>query len=136
MVTILVVDDSKSICEFCKTELEAEGYRVLLARDGLEALEVLGHSRPDLVILDVHMPRMDGLEAFKRIMAMNRDTAVVFYTAHHQDQLSDLYRGHAVACVEKSPDLTELKRAIASALLTLRDGTAKRLRTRKLTQAS
>ena len=131
MITILVVDDSKSICEFCKAELESEGYRVLVARDGLEALEVLSRGRPDLVILDVHMPRMDGLEAFERIRAMNRDTVVVFYTAHHKDHLNDVQRRHAVACVEKSPDLTELKRAIVSALETTRDGTAERVRTRQ-----
>lgn len=68
--TILAVDDSKSIRELVRFALEPLGYDVVVAEDGIEGLDRLGEHRVDLVITDLNMPRMDGLEF---ITAVRRD---------------------------------------------------------------
>jgi len=64
---VLVVDDEKRMVEFIRMNLELEGYRVSTAHNGLEALQRLRDDLPDLVLLDVMMPQMDGFEALQRI---------------------------------------------------------------------
>ena len=66
-VTILVVDDEPQIRRVMRTTLTAEGYAVIEARDGAEALEKLRSERPDLVLLDMNMPVLDGLQACREI---------------------------------------------------------------------
>ena len=58
--SILVVDDDRMVIELAKKTLADKGYEVITARDGLEALEILSKRIPDLILLDVHMPQMDG----------------------------------------------------------------------------
>lgn len=67
--SVLVVDDEADIREALRIILEADGYQVLEAGDGLEALQMVHQARPDLVILDIMMPRMDGLEVLRRLEA-------------------------------------------------------------------
>ena len=114
MATVLVVDDNRNIREFCRAELEADGYRVLLAADGHEAIELVAIRAPDVVVLDVCMPSMDGLEAMACIHAKHAHMPVVFYTAEDKDFSDHTASGH-VACVCKSQDVTELKEAIVRA---------------------
>ena len=57
---ILVVEDHKSMSRAIKGILESEGYTVLTATDGIQALQVMGESQPDLILADIMMPRMDG----------------------------------------------------------------------------
>jgi DNA-binding response OmpR family regulator len=64
---ILIVDDDPAICKFVKANLEARNYEVLLAADGEEALDVLDHELPDLILLDIMMPKIDGFEVCRRI---------------------------------------------------------------------
>lgn len=64
---ILVVDDDRLVLDLTRRTLEAAGYRVLAARDGAEAIEVMRTQRPALVLLDISMPNMDGMEALRRI---------------------------------------------------------------------
>jgi CheY-like chemotaxis protein len=68
--TILVVDDEPSIREIMVTLLEDEGYRVLQAENGMRALEMLPAERPDLLVLDIMMPVLDGREVLRRLRAM------------------------------------------------------------------
>jgi putative two-component system response regulator len=65
--TILIADDDQTARKFLESLLNAEGYRVAVAQDGLEALERIQESRPDLCIVDFDMPRMNGLETCRRI---------------------------------------------------------------------
>ena len=70
--TILVVDDDADIVRFVEMNLRLEGYRVLIARDGLEALEMVAAEVPDLVLLDVMLPGADGVEVTRRLRADSR----------------------------------------------------------------
>lgn len=65
--TVLIVDDEKSLRDFMRRNLEVRGFLVLTAANGLEALALFNTNRVDLIILDVMMPRMDGLETIRRI---------------------------------------------------------------------
>jgi len=60
--TVLVVDDEQDLLDLIEYNLKKEGYKVLKAEDGLEALKIAKEHKPDLVLLDIMMPKMDGLE--------------------------------------------------------------------------
>ena len=66
-IKVLVVDDEPKIRMFIRANLEARGYEVYLAQDGNEAVEMTGRVVPDVIVLDLNMPRMDGIEACRRI---------------------------------------------------------------------
>jgi two-component system response regulator MprA len=112
MKTILFVDDNRNIREFCRRELEAEGYRVSLAADGGEAIRAVHREMPDAIVLDLRMPGMGGLDAIEQIRESAPGVPVIFFTANDEDCLTDRRSRLATACVEKSEDLTELKRAL------------------------
>jgi CheY-like chemotaxis protein len=116
MKTILFVDDKGSIREYCRAALEDEGYRVLLACDGLDAIRVFFEEYPDLVVLDINMPRMNGLEALQRIRSAAPLIPVILFTAHDDECLRDPRASLASACIGKDEDLNNLKRMIASML--------------------
>jgi CheY-like chemotaxis protein len=69
MSTVLIVDDNASARETVLAMLEPENYQIEQARDGFQALQMLRHTRPDLILLDVMMPGMDGFETCRRIRA-------------------------------------------------------------------
>lgn len=78
--TILMVDDEKRLRDLVKAYLEAEGFRVVAAGDGQEALYVSRYEKPDLIILDLMMPVLDGY-GFMRAHSKERDTPVIILTA-------------------------------------------------------
>jgi two-component system, OmpR family, alkaline phosphatase synthesis response regulator PhoP len=85
---ILAVDDDDRIRRLVQFNLQRAGYRVSAAADGLEALEQIGQERPDLVLLDITMPRLDGIELLRRLRA-DPDTValpVILLTAKAQDE--------------------------------------------------
>ena len=90
---ILVVDDERHIVRLVQVNLEKVGYQVVTAYDGVEALEQVAKETPDMVILDVMMPRMDGFEVLKKLQAdaKTRDIPVIMLTAKAQD--ADIFRG-------------------------------------------
>lgn len=79
-VKILIVDDDRNICELLRLYLEKEEYETTLAYDGQQALEVFADAKPNLVLLDVMMPRMDGWETCRRIRALG-NVPVIMLTA-------------------------------------------------------
>jgi two-component system alkaline phosphatase synthesis response regulator PhoP len=90
---VLVVDDEVHIRRLIEVNLQRVGYRVGTAGDGVEALEKIRTERPDLVVLDVMMPRMDGFELLRRLQS-DADLAavpVLMLTAKAQD--ADIFRG-------------------------------------------
>jgi len=82
MNTLLVVDDEKDFCTLLSDSLSLEGYRVLTAHNGRKALQLVKKERPDLVLLDIKMPGMDGIEVCKRIKRVKKETAVIMLTAY------------------------------------------------------
>jgi two-component system alkaline phosphatase synthesis response regulator PhoP len=84
---ILVVDDEEPILELLKYNLEKEGYDVKAASDGVQALELAKKFQPDLVLLDIMMPRMDGVETCRQLRAMPElpNTFIVFLTARTEE---------------------------------------------------
>jgi len=116
MKSILFADDNINIRAFCKQELEAEGYRVLLASDGEEAARLLHYASIDLAILDIGMPIVGGVEAGRRIKSIAPDIPIIFFTANGRHRMPNRWSELAFACLEKSNDLSELKRLCASVL--------------------
>lgn len=84
MTTVLVVEDEPDILLTIRLELEAEGYRIVGARTGEEALAVFAQSPPDVTLLDVALPGIDGIEVVRRIRAdaRVRDARIIVTSAH------------------------------------------------------
>ena len=91
--TVLVVDDEEAIAEAVRARLESEGYRVVVAADGAQALDAAERERPDLVVLDLMLPGMDGLEVCKRLQR-DRWVPVLMLTARTEE--ADKVAGFAV----------------------------------------
>ena len=83
---ILVVDDEPQITRVLRASLVSSGYEVLLARDGVEGFDSYRESAPDLVITDVSMPRMDGIELTRAIRQMS-DTPIIVLSVREQDTM-------------------------------------------------
>ena len=90
---ILVVDDEKHIVRLVQVNLQKEGYEVTTASNGREALEKAASSKPDLIVMDVMMPEMDGFEALGKLKEDAQTSAipVIMLTAKAQD--ADVFRG-------------------------------------------
>ncbi|MBW1999926.1 MAG: response regulator, partial [Deltaproteobacteria bacterium] len=80
--TILVVDDEKDICEVMDISLSDLGYDVHTAESAEDALEIFRRINPPIVLTDIRMPGMDGIELLRRIKKENRDTEVIMITGH------------------------------------------------------
>jgi DNA-binding response OmpR family regulator len=94
--TVLVVDDEPTISEVVARYLERAGYAAATAGDGVEALRVAGECDPDLVVLDLMLPKLDGFEVLRRLQANGeKRTPVILLTAkgEHDDKLAGLRRG-------------------------------------------
>ncbi len=82
--TILLVDDEHNIIELARMYLEQDGFRVLAAQDGRRALEVIDSSQPDLVVLDLMLPEIDGWEVCRRVRARSA-VPIIMLTARDED---------------------------------------------------
>jgi CheY-like chemotaxis protein len=115
MKKILVVEDEEGLRLLYQEELEAEGYDVITARNGKEAIQRLEEGKPDLIILDIVMPVMDGMEALGRIVGKDRKIPIILnssYSGYREDFMSWV----ADAYVTKSSDLEELKSKVKELL--------------------
>ena len=88
---VLVVDDDKAVRESLRRSLEFNGYEVLLAADGAEALAGISAAAPDVVVMDVMMPRLDGLEATRALRTAGNDLPILVLTA--RDAVGDRVEG-------------------------------------------
>lgn len=95
---ILAVDDERHIVRLVQVNLERAGYQVVTAFDGKEALEKVDSERPDMVVLDVMMPYMDGFEVLQQLRKnpRTRELPVIMLTAKAQD--ADVFRGWQMSC--------------------------------------
>ncbi|HSX66486.1 response regulator transcription factor [Nocardioides sp.] len=88
---VLVVDDDRAVRESLRRSLEFNGYRVSMASDGAEALAGIGTVKPEVVIMDVMMPRLDGIEATRALRAAGHDVPILVLTA--RDAVGDRVDG-------------------------------------------
>lgn len=115
MKRILIVEDEEGLRLLYEEELKADGYEVITARNGKEAIKRLEEVRPDLIVLDIVMPVMNGLEALGRILSKERKIPIILNTSY-PDYRQDFMTWAADAYVTKSSDLKELKDKIKELL--------------------
>jgi CheY-like chemotaxis protein len=111
---ILIVDDEPEVRQVLQEFLSGRGYDVLVAESGSAALDVLGVDQPDLVLLDVTMPGMDGVETLRRIVALQPPVPVIMVTANADiATTSKLLAMGAVDYIPKPFDLDYLDQAVS-----------------------
>jgi two-component system OmpR family response regulator len=114
---VLVVDDEDSVADLLVDALHLGGYRSLRAKDGMDALRILRDETPDLLLLDVNMPMMDGFELLERIRSKGDQTPALFLTARHDR--TDTTRGFVLGAddyITKPFGLEELLLRVAAVL--------------------
>ncbi len=111
MTTILLVEDYKNQRLLYEQELRLEGYEILTATDGKEALERVQEQLPDIIVMDINMPKMDGIETMGRILNKHKDIPIIIHTAYSSYK-DNFMSWTADAYIVKSSDLTELKNKI------------------------
>jgi DNA-binding response OmpR family regulator len=115
--TILVVDDDPELQELVRCSLQSEGYNVISANDAFEGLDIIAKEKIDLALLDIMMPKMDGLEMLSRLRAYNKDLRVIIITALSAPEAAvSALRDQASDFLMKPFDLTQLTSAIRTAL--------------------
>jgi two-component system OmpR family response regulator len=114
---ILVADDDEAVCDTIEDALHLAGYLTMRARDGQMALDRVRSDRPDLVILDVNMPKLDGFEVLRKMRSLSIATPAILLTARHEreDAVTGLKLG-ADDYVKKPFGLEELLLRVAAVL--------------------
>ncbi|MEW6387180.1 MAG: response regulator [Thermodesulfobacteriota bacterium] len=114
MRRILFADSEPHIRTLCREELQEEGYEVQVAGNARDVVRMVDSFHPDLVILEVLLPDMSGLETGRIIKGTSKETRVIFFS--HGRPPRNLESWGADAYVVKSPDLEGLKRAVRNLL--------------------
>jgi CheY-like chemotaxis protein len=122
MATILLVEDDPNECTLYERELGEQGHSVIVAHDGPQALALCESAMPDLVVMDISMPGMDGIDVMSRMLCRNHKLPIILNTAYASYK-EDFRAWAADAYVVKSADLAELKRTVKHVLETRRPGT-------------
>jgi DNA-binding response OmpR family regulator len=107
---ILIVDDDQNILRLYKEELEDEGYNIVTASNGQEAIEQFEKEDPDLVTLDILLPDIDGIKLLRQMKEKKPRLPIIMSTAY--DYRDDFAVWASEAYIVKSSDLTELKATI------------------------
>jgi DNA-binding response OmpR family regulator len=117
---VLVVDDDPATVELLQDFLLAKGYEVLTASDGAEALRTLKAERPHLLLLDVMMPKLDGLEVLRQVKALDPTVGVIMVTGVNEEAIGrKAMELGAFDYIVKPLDLPYLKRTLWYKLTTM-----------------
>jgi DNA-binding response OmpR family regulator len=118
MEKILVVDDELEVCDLLKEFLSARGYEIHIATDGLSALEKLKAVSPHLVLLDMRMPGMDGIEVLKEMKKIEPSVPVIMVTAvTEEDEAKSTFQFGAFDYITKPVNLDYLENVVTVKLL-------------------
>ncbi|RWR13454.1 response regulator [Siminovitchia fortis] len=121
---VLIVDDQFGIRTLLNEVLQKEGYEIFQAANGLQALSVTEQHAPDLVLLDMKIPGMDGLEILKKMKEINPDIRVIIMTAYGElDLIEQTKKLGALAHFSKPFDIEEIRSAVKKFLLVNSDRT-------------
>jgi CheY-like chemotaxis protein len=113
---ILVVDDDSAVRELMVEAFQEEGYHVLQAADGAQALHLVSQALPSVVVLDIQMPGIDGLEVARRLKADPATAALPLVAVSAHARKKDVLASGCCAFVAKPFDLVELISAVTSAI--------------------
>ena len=111
---LMIVDDDTNIQRLYKEELEEEGYDIVIAGTGKDALEMFERENPDIVTLDILMPDIDGISLLRKMKEKRPDIPIIMSTAY--DYRDDFAVWASEAYIVKSSDLEELKKTIKKLL--------------------
>ncbi|MBI4573985.1 MAG: response regulator [candidate division NC10 bacterium] len=113
MPRVLVVDDEPDAVELLTEFLRAKGYEVITASDGEEALRKVKEDRPHLILLDVRMPKLNGLEVLRRVREIDREVGVIMVTAVNEEETGrEALKMGAFDYITKPLDLKYLERSL------------------------
>ena len=118
---VLIVDDEENLCLLYREELESEGYNVRTVSDAASAMRIVQEDPPDVVVMDIRMPHMDGIEAMGRLLSLKNELPVILNTAYSSYK-DDFRSWPAEAYVIKSSDLGELKQTLRKVLSPAKPG--------------
>ncbi|MEK6647542.1 MAG: response regulator [Candidatus Firestonebacteria bacterium] len=117
MNKILVVDDEVDIAEVLAAFLIKEGYDVVTAYDGNTALQKFSEVNPSLILLDIQLPDINGIEVLGKIKGINKDINVIMITAFRDaDKVVEAFRLGAYDCIFKPFDFNYLKNAVLAVI--------------------
>lgn len=115
--SVLIADDEVNLCRVLNAEFHSAGYDVVCVHDGLKAVEEAGSNDYSVILLDVRMPGMDGLNALREIRRMNADTPIIMMTAYESpDVVNRSLAGGACICVTKPFDLENMTAFVKASL--------------------
>jgi CheY-like chemotaxis protein len=101
--TVLVVDDNEDLLETFSLILKKHGFRVITAGDGLAAIDLYQRYNFDIILMDIVMPEMDGIEAFRKIREMDPEAVIILMTAYSEDESIQIVKSEGVHRVIRKP---------------------------------
>ncbi|OGF47890.1 MAG: hypothetical protein A2452_11985 [Candidatus Firestonebacteria bacterium RIFOXYC2_FULL_39_67] len=114
---ILIVDDEQNICNILARFLKKEGYETEIAKIGLDAVTIFKEKKPSLVLLDINLPDIDGIEVLRKIKEIDKGVPVIMITAcMDSERVALTFRLGACDCIYKPFDFDYLKVTIKSLL--------------------
>ena len=111
MTKLLIVEDEENLRDLYAEDLEESGYEVTKASNGKEAINLVRNGSYDLIIMDIRMPEMDGIETLGKVITMEKKIPVIIYTAY-SNYKSNFMTWTADAYLTKSTNLDDLKKKI------------------------
>jgi len=113
MIKLMIVDDEVEICDFVKNFFKERNFEVFTAYNGKEALDIIEAQNPDIVLLDIRMPVMDGMQMLKELHRRSKNSKVIMVTAAESPEKEEEARSYgAIEYIAKPLSLERLERSV------------------------